>query len=158
MRTQHVCIHTYIQTYKHIHMYTCIHPVYVHPIYAHLCITCTSIMCTPVHTSIISTPVYTCVHTSIISIPVYTCVLCKSIMCTSVDYVYISCTSIMRTSVHTSIISTPVDARSMASCDRVSTDMMAFPPCPAGLVPNTPPHVDSEMATCVWVGVHVGVP
>jgi hypothetical protein len=36
----------------------------------------------------------------------------------------------------------------MASCERVSTDMMAFPPCPAGLVPKTPPHVDSEMATC----------
>ena len=36
----------------------------------------------------------------------------------------------------------------MASCERVSTDMMALPPCPAGVVPKTPLHVDSEMATC----------
>ena len=45
----------------------------------------------------------------------------------------------------------------MASCERVSTDMIAFPPCPAGKVPKTPPHVDSEMATCGWVVVGVGV-
>ena len=32
--------------------------------------------------------------------------------------------------------------------ERVSIDMMAFPPCPTGVVPKTPEHVDSLIATC----------
>jgi hypothetical protein len=91
------------------------------------------------------TNIYTCIYMYIYYIHllhVHLCIICTCIICTPV---------------HTSIVSTPVEARSMASCERVSTDMMAFPPCPAGKVPKTPPHVDSEMATCGWVVVGVGV-
>ena len=46
--------------------------------------------------------------------------------------------------------------RSIASCESVSTDIMALPPWPRGLVPKTPLHVDSPMPSwCSFMAPYV---